>query len=422
MDEFLNYDYLSKTDVILSLLINIPFVLYWVFKLAAALTNFSRISNVKSGIYNGYWIDPIKKEINCEVLRLKKTIRGLRIIPLYKHKTFHDYKVLLKPYKLNHYIFGAVWSGKEDTIYRGYSLFLYDIENDTFIGKWIGPKSNGHINSGDWHMAFFTDVNSLYINYLKLRKFYTLREMFFPSTTILTHIIAKHKTYPFDTFKVENIELRINENSFIPTLGKISIPFIKYIQTKVNSSDAVLDIGTGTGFYPIYLAKNIRCNVKGIDIGEKTITLARSNAIQNEVSSLVEFDVCKEDELFFSISTKEKFDFIIANLPFTRVAKSYQSRNSNFYSSFAGSVNLLEQLILGSQYHIKPNGKLLFCYGESGYRDLLESLVKISSWGYLNIVKTITEKDETFYIMELELSERVKNYYSELNEMQQKLK
>jgi len=139
------------------------------------------------------------------------------------------------------------------------------------------------------------------------------------------------------------------------------------------------------------------------------------------VSHLTEFNTCDNNELFSSIRIGEKFDFIIANLPFTSVAKSYKSRKSPFFTTFSGSVNLLEQLILGSQYHIKPHGKLIFCYGDSGYGNLLESIVKISSWNYVSIVKSISEKDDTFYIIEMELSDKVKGYYQKLSNEQQNL-
>lgn len=421
MKEIFKFENLNIIGVYISLFLSLCTICYWTFRYIAAIINYSRIKNVKAGIYNGAWLDPIKKEINCEVLRLKKTLRGIKIFPIYKHKAYHDYKVLMKPYSLNQYIFGGSWIGQKDTTYKGYSLFLYNIKEETFNGKWIGPKSTGEANSGDWRMIFLTEGNNSYLKYRRLRQLYNLKEKFFSSNSLIKGIIQKHENFRHETCSVKNIELNLNHDSFIPTLGKISIHFAEYVQSLVKESDSVLDLGTGTGFYPIYLATNNKCKVKGIDLDDRTITLARSNANKNNVSHLIEFTTCKKSELFSNIKRSERFDYIIANLPFTRVSKSYKSRNSIYYSSFAGTVSLLEQLILGSQYHIKPNGKLIFCYGESGYRDLLESIVKISSWNYLKIIKTVKEKDDTFYIFELELSSNVKAYYQRLSTEQNNL-
>lgn len=415
MEQFFNFETINEIGVYISLFLSVCTVLYWGFIFSVSLINYSKIKNVKAGMYNGFWVDPIKKEINCEVLRLKKTIRGITVSPIYKHKAYYNYKISTKPYSLNQYIFGGQWFGQKNTIYKGYSLFLYSIEDDTFTGKWIGPKSTGEINSGDWIMVYFAEVENSYLKYRKFHYFNNLFEKVFPSSSLISEIIRKHESFKSKTCNIKSIRLNLNNDSFIPTVGKISISLAEYVQTVVKSSDVILDLGTGTGFYPIFLAKNTGCKVKGIDIDERTITLARSNAVQNGVSNLVEFVTCSEVELFSSVKLGEKFDFIIANLPFTKVSKCYKDRKSKYYNSFAGSVSLLEQLILGSQYHIKPNGKLIFCYGESGYRDLLESLVKISSWRYLKIVKTINEKDDIFYIIELELSDKVISYYQKIS-------
>jgi methylase of polypeptide subunit release factors len=421
MKKFIDFSTLNEIGVYISLFLGLCTIAYWFWKYAVSLINYSKIRNVKSGIYNGYWIDPIKKEVNCEVLKLKKTITGIKIMPIYKHKAFHDYKVFVKPYHLNKFIFGGYWIGQKNTNYKGSALFLYNIEENSFSGKWIGPKSTGEINSGDWVINFFIEVGNAYLSYSKHKKFNELKERVFPAQTILDSIIEKHDSFSDKSCIVKNITLDLNKDSFIPVIGKISIPLVEYIESIAKSTDSILDLGTGTGFYPIYLAKNIGCMTKGIDVEESTLTLARGNAIQNGVNDLVHFDICSKGELFSSIKKSEKFDLIVANLPFTRISKSYKSRSSIHYSSFSGSVNLLEQLILGSQYHIKPDGKLIFCYGESGYMNLLESLVKISSWKYLKKIKTIHHKDDTFYIFELELSVKVKDFYQKINTEQKLL-
>lgn len=59
----------------------------------------------------------------------------------------------------------------------------------------------------------------------------------------------------------------------------------------IKNDDKVLDAGCGVGGTAIYLAKHHSCRVIGISLVENQISKARQNAIDNEVSDLVDFKV-----------------------------------------------------------------------------------------------------------------------------------
>jgi len=391
----------------------------WIF--GVSVKKYFSLKDLKTGLYYGYWIDPVKKIVNCEILMLRKRITGIKIVPIYKHAAAHNYKLKMSSLGVDKWVLRGYWRNINSNLYQGGAMFRYNDAAQSLEGKWLGPKSNHEINGGEWIFPYSSNRNTPYFRYLRFKRFNTFKEKLFPRASMIDNIITRHLEFKSDNCTVENVVLGINKDSFIPALGKISIPLIKYAATVVKSSDKVLDIGTGTGFYPIFLAKNIGCQVKGIDINESIITLATANARHNKVQDLTTFDITNPNKLYDGMRLDEKYDVIVANLPFSQVRNVYRSKNSIFYHSFAGSRDLLEQFILGSQYHITPNGKLIFCYGESGYMDFLQSVINVSSWGPLKIMDKIKEADDTFYICQLELKDKVKSYYSELYKVQTKV-
>ncbi|WP_422105070.1 methyltransferase domain-containing protein [Winogradskyella sp.] len=401
---------INSIGSIASIVVGVPTIIYWIVKGINNWYLYKRSKNVKDGIYQAYWIDPQNKLVNCEVLILKKTYRGFKAKPIYIHKDNHDYTLRAIPFTANKFIYSGSWKARKRTAYKGSALFHLDYETNTFTGKWLGPRRSGQINGGEWIIKFKSEKNSFFKskihNYLGL-----LQEKWNANESIISDIIVKHEKYDKSKCQVSDIVLGLNKDSFIPTLGKVSIPFIEYVAKQVKTSDLVLDLGTGTGFYPIYLAYYKKCKVFGADITATSINLAKNNARTNSVSEYTDFILCDKKDLFSNIDKNEQYDLIIANLPFSALRNTYKTKKSSYMNSFCGSKEILQNLILGSQFHIKPHGKLIFCYGDSGYKDFLVDLIEISSWKYLKEIQKIETKDEVFYIYELELNDFVQNAY-----------
>ena len=94
----------------------------------------------------------------------------------------------------------------------------------------------------------------------------------------------------------------------------------------------VLEIGTGTGFIPIYLSK-FDCHCEGTDINEKAIDCAKKNAVKNNVN--VNFYI---SDLFENVS--DKFNLIIFNPPLASSKSSFLNKKLEFLKSIFPRENM----------------------------------------------------------------------------------
>lgn len=130
----------------------------------------------------------------------------------------------------------------------------------------------------------------------------------------------------------------------------------------------VLDVGTGTGFIPIYLACLGR-QCQGVDINEYAISCAQQNSNLNRV-------VCKfyQSDLFSQV--KDKFDLITFNPPFgntsgrrlsklLEVIKSLIPKDNDLFIKLSFVMirqtrrKLIERFLNSAKKHLKKNGCVL---------------------------------------------------------------
>lgn len=117
-------------------------------------------------------------------------------------------------------------------------------------------------------------------------------------------------------------------------------------------SGDVLDFGCGYGPIGIYLKKKYDCNVDMIDINDRSLELARKNAIKNNVS----VNIFKSD--IYENVTK-KYDYIITNPPI-RVGKA-----------------ILYKIVFDAKKYLKENGRLyLVINKDQGAKSLMKDLEK----------------------------------------------
>jgi len=81
----------------------------------------------------------------------------------------------------------------------------------------------------------------------------------------------------------------------------------------IKENNKVLDIASGIGTSAILLAKNIRCEVTGIDLAKKNVEDAISNAEREGISKLVNFKLGDAEKIDFE---DESFDFVISECSF----------------------------------------------------------------------------------------------------------
>lgn len=134
-------------------------------------------------------------------------------------------------------------------------------------------------------------------------------------------------------------------------------------------SGDILDFGCGYGPIGIFIKKgNNLVNVDMIDVNERSLKLAKKNALLNDVN----VNIFKSD-IYTNIN--KKYDYIISNPPI-RVGKE-----------------ILYKILFEAKEHLKENGKLLIVINKNqGAKSVANDLQKAYS------VKII-DKNKGFYII-----------------------
>ena len=139
----------------------------------------------------------------------------------------------------------------------------------------------------------------------------------------------------------------------------------KTILEEVKESDRVLDMGTGSGINAI-LAASKSSNVLAVDINPYCIETGKRNAERNGEASRIEF---RESDLFSNVDGK--FDLIIFDPPFRwfapRDIREVAIADENFRSMAA--------FFQEAMNYLKPDGRMLMIYGDSGDMNYFMSLM-----------------------------------------------
>lgn len=108
------------------------------------------------------------------------------------------------------------------------------------------------------------------------------------------------------------VELKVQEGVLIPRPETEEL--VDWIVRDCETSNRILDIGTGSGCIPIALKNKLEhLHVSGCDISKKAIEIAQKNADSlSLVVNFNEFDVLN----WQSYPQKEKFDIIVSNPPY----------------------------------------------------------------------------------------------------------
>lgn len=120
-----------------------------------------------------------------------------------------------------------------------------------------------------------------------------------------------------------DLKFNVNSSTLIPrpeTEELVDI-VIKELKSHHSSLITILDIGTGSGCIPVTLKKHLpQARVSAIDISEKALEIAQSNALKNKVE--VEFIKC--DILSQFITHHSTFNTIVSNPPYVLNSESKQ--------------------------------------------------------------------------------------------------
>ncbi len=131
--------------------------------------------------------------------------------------------------------------------------------------------------------------------------------------------------YVFNSAQFIDIELYTNSNVLIPRpeTEELALKICGDIKSRLQSNNrvgdnslSILDIGTGSGCIPVYLAKNFPdCNYYAVDISDAALATARSNAERHGCNiHFIKADIlnCKDGGELGSL----KVDIIVSNPPY----------------------------------------------------------------------------------------------------------
>lgn len=151
---------------------------------------------------------------------------------------------------------------------------------------------------------------------------------------IIKGIVAELKTfkpiqYIFNETEFYGLSFKVNNNVLIPRPETEELVDLM-VNENVNFKGSIIDVGTGSGCIAISLKKHLKdAEVYGIDISEKALDVAKSNALLNKVNvHFIKMDI-------FNCDSLPKFDIIVSNPPYvTEKEKGKMHNNVLKYEPF----------------------------------------------------------------------------------------
>jgi release factor glutamine methyltransferase len=193
-----------------------------------------------------------------------------------------------------------------------------------------------------------------------------------------------------------NCTIKVNSSTLIPRPETEELVDL-IIRENRNYKGNILDFGTGSGCIAIALAANLlSANVTGIDISDDAISIARENAVLNNVNvSFVKGDIFTREPEAIS-----KAGIIVSNPPYIRDSeKPLMSGNVlNFEPALALFVTDSDPLIYYiailklAEKLLLPGGRLYFEINEAMGKPLFE-LLESFEYSEIEIIPDLNEKE-----------------------------
>ncbi len=208
--------------------------------------------------------------------------------------------------------------------------------------------------------------------------------------------------YIFGEADFYNLKFNVNSSTLIPrpeTEELVDI-ILKSQTTNNFIPTTILDIGTGSGCIPIALKKHLpNAKVTGLDISEKALEIAKSNAIKNNVE--VEF---LNIDILASQSNNQKllsYNLIVSNPPYVlnSEAKSMDARVLEHEPHLALFVEdndpiiFYKRIIDLCQKHLDENGYLYFELNPLYANDVKNYANASKIFNFTEIIKDMSGKE-----------------------------
>lgn len=251
----------------------------------------------------------------------------------------------------------------------------------------------------EWLLAYVLKIKRLDL-YLKFDRPLSSEEL--DSLRPLVQRRANHEPLQYITGEAEfyNSILRVNSSVLIPRQETEQLVQLICEENEGKKSLSILDIGTGSGCIPIALKKEFDSwSIKGIDISEDALSLAKENAEFNNV----EVNFVKHD--LFDVETKVQdgsFDIIVSNPPYIleeeetaldKEVKDFEPHMALFCKSTSGMYGAIERFCAKN---LSKTGKVYLEIHEN-HSDEVARLFKSLNWK-VKTMKDLDEKDRFLVI------------------------
>lgn len=201
-----------------------------------------------------------------------------------------------------------------------------------------------------------------------------------------------------------DLKFKVNAHTLIPRpeTSELVTKIIESQKPKAKSQKSILDIGTGSGCIAISLAKHISdSKVYAIDISEKALETAKTNAINNNV----DVTFIHDDILSLRNNIDTNFDIIVSNPPYVRELEKAEMHDNvlNWEPHTALFVSDNDPLIFYrnilefAKTHLNENGEIWFEINEYLGKEMTE-LCKTMGFSDVEIYKDFRGRERVVLV------------------------
>lgn len=133
--------------------------------------------------------------------------------------------------------------------------------------------------------------------------------------------------------------------------------------------ETVLDIGTGTGVQAITSAKKGAKKVVATDISQKAVENALYNIAHHGLDGVIDV---RKGNLFEPLKEDERFDLVIANLPFVNHPADNNHERWVYDSGYASHRGFFS----GMRDHVRDDSRILMAFADLGDVEFFEDQVR----------------------------------------------
>lgn len=163
------------------------------------------------------------------------------------------------------------------------------------------------------------------------------------------------------------LEFKVNKDVLIPRPESERLVELALARLTVNRKPlTVLDIGTGSGNIIISIAKSLSPSTLHLspvffasDISSAALRVAKVNAIKHNVDKKIKFI---KSDLFSSPKLNQKFDIIIANLPYVpktdKYEKSIMYEPKDAIFAAGNGAAIIKRFLKSAPKHLNENGTI----------------------------------------------------------------